>query len=334
MSTRRTTRRGECASMKYHKAIQQALRTELATDPSVFIMGEDVGLPGGIYAQTRGLQEEFGAERVRDTPAGELGFMGAAVGCAMTGMRPIVEISFADFLPICIDQLVNQAAKIRYMSGGQVNLPLTVLSFSGAGRNAGPQHSGTYDAWLGSVPGLKVVAPSTPLDVAGLIRGAVRDDDPVVVLMHKALLGTTDDAEDAPAPMPLGEAAVRRAGDDVTIVAWSAMTHVALAAAETLAAENVSAEVIDLRSIQPLDSATVVESVIKTHRAVVVTETPHFAGIASQLVAEIVSGAFGWLDAPVGVVAPPFTPVPFAPALESFYLPTADDVVRAVREIL
>ena len=321
--------------MKYYAAIREALRCELERDPRVFFMGEDVGKPGGIYAQSRGLQEEFGVERVRDTPAGELGFMGAAVGAALTGARPVVEISFADFIPVCLDQLVNQAAKIRYMSGGQARVPLTVVTFGGAGRNAGPQHSGSYEALLGSIPGLRVVMPSTPHDVQGFLKAAIRDDDPTIVILNKALLGLADDSEAGVEPIPFGEAAVRREGEDVTIVAWSAMVHTALEAADRLAAEDgVSAEVIDLRSIQPLDGETIGASARKTGRVVTVQETVSFAGIGAEVAAEVSRRAFGWLDAPVQIVGPPFTPVPFAKLMEEFVLPDAGSIVRAVREIL
>ena len=321
--------------MKYHAAMREALRCELERDPAVFFMGEDVGLPGGIYAQSRGLLDEFGAERVRDTPAGELGFMGAAVGAALTGSRPVVEISFADFFMTCIDQLVNQAAKIRYMSGGQAKMPLTVISFGGAGRNAGPQHSGSYEAWLGSVPGLRVVMPSTPRDVQGLIKAAVRSDDPTIVILNKALLGTADDSEPGVEPIPFGKAVVRREGEHVTIVAWSAMVQTALEAADVLAAEDgISCEVIDLRSIQPLDGETLGASARKTGRVVTVQETVTFAGIGAEVAAEVSRRAFGWLDAPVQIVGPPFTPVPFAPAMEGFVLPGVGSIVDAVKEIL
>ena len=321
--------------MKYHAAMREALRCELERDPAVFFMGEDVGLPGGIYAQSRGLLDEFGAERVRDTPAGELGFMGAAVGAALTGSRPVVEISFADFFMTCIDQLVNQAAKIRYMSGGQAKMPLTVISFGGAGRNAGPQHSGSYEAWLGSVPGLRVVMPSTPYDVQGLLKAAIRSDDPTIVILNKALLGTADDSEPGVEPIPFGKAVVRREGEHVTIVAWSAMVQTALEAADVLAAEDgISCEVIDLRSIQPLDGETLGASARKTGRVVTVQETVTFAGIGAEVAAEVSRRAFGWLDAPVQIVGPPFTPVPFAPAMEGFVLPGVGSIVGAVKEIL
>lgn len=321
--------------MKYHAAIREALRCELERDPTVFVMGEDIGVPGGIFAQTRGLIEEFGAERLRDTPAAELGVMGAAVGAALTGSRPVVEISFADFFMTCIDQLVNQASKIRYMSGGQATVPLTVLSFGGAGRNAGPQHSGSYEAWLGSMPGMRVVMPSTPHDVQGLIKMAIRDNDPTVVILNKALLGLADDSEPGVEPIPFGKAAIRREGDHVTLIAWSAMVHVALEAAEKLAEEDgVSCEVIDLRSIQPLDVETLVASARKTGHVVTVQETVTFAGIGAQVAAEISKHTFGYLDAPVQIVGPPFTPVPFSRPMEQFVLPSVASIVDAVREIL
>ena len=321
--------------MKYHAALREALRCELERDPSVFLMGEDIGAAGGIFAQTRGLIEEFGEERVRDTPAAELGVMGAAVGAALTGMRPVVEISFADFFMTCIDQLVNQAAKIRYMSGGQAKVPLTVISFGGAGRNAGPQHSGSYEAWLASIPGLRVVMPATPHDVQGFVKAAIRDDDPTIVILNKALLGIADDSEPGVEPLPFGKAAIRREGEHVTIVAWSAMVHTALEAAEVLAAEDgVSCEVIDLRSIQPLDGELLGASARKTGRVVTVQETVSFAGIGAEVAAEVSRRAFGWLDAPVQIVGPPFTPVPFSRPMEEFVLPSVGSIVGAVKEIL
>lgn len=320
--------------MKYHQAIREALRCELERDPNVFVMGEDIGMPGGIFAQTRGLIDEFGPERLRDTPAAEVGFMGAAVGAALTGSRPVVEISFADFFMTCIDQLVNQAAKIRYMSGGQAKVPLTVMSFAGAGRNAGPQHSGYYEAWLGSIPGMRVVMPATPRDVQGMLKWAIRDDDPTVVLFNKALLGIADDSEPGVEPLPCGEAHVLREGTDVTVVAWSAMVHTALAAAEELAGEGISAEVIDLRSIQPLDGETIARSAIKTGRVVTVQESNTFAGIGAEVAAEVGRRAFGYLDAPVQIVGAPFVPVPFAKPMEQFVLPSVASVTAAVKGIL
>lgn len=321
--------------LKYYAAVREALAEEMRRDPSTVLLGEDIGAPGGIYAETRGLQDEFGDARVLDVPAGELGFLGAAVGCALTGLRPIVEISFADFFPVCMDQLVNQAAKVRYMSGGQASVPLTVLSFGGGGLNAGPQHSGTYEAWLGSMPGLKVVTPATPGDVKGLLKSAIRDDDPVIVLLHKGLLQMREDVPDDPGrTLPLGRAEVRRPGRHVTLVAWSGGVRRAMRAAEELAAAGIEAEVVDLRSIQPLDVATVVDSVCRTHRLVVVQETVGFSGIGAEVAAEVTRLAFDYLDAPVERVAPPFTPVPFSPPLERFHLPEPSDIARRAQELI
>lgn len=322
------------AELKYYQAVRDALAEELEADERTLLMGEDVGQPGGIYAQTRGLQERFGAERVRDTPAGEIGFMGAAVGLALTGMRPIVEISFADFFPTCMDQVVNQMAKIRYMSGGQAAMPVTVMSFGGARLNAGPQHSGTYEAWLGSMPGLKVCTPATPGDVKGMLKTAVRSDDPVFVLMHKALLQQREDVPDGEHVVPLGSAALRREGSDLTIATWLGGLAPSLEAAESLAGTGVSAEVIDLRSIQPLDLDTILDSVVKTGRLLVVHETVGFAGVGAELCARVTEDAFDFLDAPPRRVAAPFVPVPMSPPLEDEVLPQAADVMAAAEELL
>lgn len=320
--------------LKYFQAITAALRDELARDESVFVMGEDVGQPDGIYAQTRGLQQAFGADRVRDTPAGETGFMGAAVGAAATGMRPVVEISFADFFPACMDQVVNQIAKIRYMSGGQLAMPITVISFGGGRLNAGPQHSGTYEAWLGSMPGLKVATPSTPADVAGMLRWAIRDDDPTFVLFHKALLQQRGDVPDGDHIVPFGHANTYRAGTDISIVAWGGGLQPARDATDTLVSRGVDVELIDLRSIQPLDVDTLTASIARTHRMLLVQETVGFAGVGAEIAATVQSIAFDDLDAPIERVAAPFTPVPYSPPLEAFVLPAADDVVKAAETLL
>lgn len=320
--------------LKYFTAVRDALAEELKADPATVLMGEDVGAAGGIYAETRGLQQEFGADRVLDTPAGELGFVGAAIGFALTGLRPIIEISFADFFPVCMDQLVNQAAKIRYMSGGQASVPLTVFSFGGGGLSAGPQHSGTYEAWLGSMPGLKVVTPATPRSVKGLMKAAIRDDDPVIVLLHKGLLQVREQVPEQDGVIPLGSAATLRPGTHLTIVSWSGGVRTALAAADLLAENGLSAEVIDLRSIQPLDVATVDESVRRTHRLLIVQETTGFAGIGAELAAAVLVDVFDYLDAPIERVAAPFTPVPFSPRLEKSYLPQVGDVVERAKAMV
>jgi pyruvate/2-oxoglutarate/acetoin dehydrogenase E1 component len=316
--------------LKYYAAVREALAGEMRRDPTTLLIGEDVGVAGGIFAQTKGLLEEFGPERVRDAPAGEAGYMGVAVGCAMTGLRPIVEISFADFFMTCMDPLVNQAAKIRYMSGGQTAMPITITAFGGAGLNAGPQHSGSHEAWLGSIPGIKVVAPSGSRDVLGLMRSAVRDDNPVVVLLHKGLLQAREEVEDGDDhAVPIGSAAVRREGEDLTLVSFSAAVRTALAAADELAERGISAEVVDLRSIQPVDWETVLGSVRKTRRAVVVQESFGFMGVGAEIAARVGRDAFGVLAAPVERVAAPFGHVPFSKPLEAAYLPQVEDVIGA-----
>ncbi len=321
--------------MKYFQAVSAALRSELERDPSVFLMGEDIGRPDGIFAQTRGLQTEFGIDRVRDTPAGEVGFMGAAVGSAITGLRPVVEISFADFFPACMDQVVNQMAKIRYMSGGQTAMPITVTSFAGGRLNAGPQHSGTFEAWLGSLPGLKVATPATPTDVCGMLRWAIRDDDPCIVLLHKALLQLRGEVpDDADFVIPFGEADTIRSGSDLTIVCWGGGRRPGQDATEQLVADGVDVELIDLRSVQPLDTKTLIGSIRRTNRMLLVQETVGFGGIGAEVAAFLQAEAFDHLDAPIQRVAAPFTPVPFSPPLESFVLPGADLVVEAARELV
>jgi pyruvate dehydrogenase E1 component beta subunit len=320
--------------LKYHQAVRDAVAEELRRDPSAFLMGEDIGVSGGVYGQTRGLFDEFGATRVRDTPAAETGFLGAAVGAAITGMRPIVEVSFADFLAVCLDPIVNQAAKIRYMSGGQVAVPLTVLTFGGGGLAAGPQHSGSYEGVLAGFPGLRVLTPATPGDVKGLVKAAVRDDNPVVVVMHKGLVQTKEDVDDDPERvLPIGRAAVLRPGRDVTVVTYSGGVRHALSAAATLAENGIEIEVVDLRSVQPLDMDTVLESVRRTSRVVVFQETYGFAGVGAEVAARIGTDAFDWLDAPVQRLSHPLVPVPFNAALEQELLPGAAELVDAVRAV-
>lgn len=304
-------------------AIRQALHDELAADPSVVLLGEDVTV-GGPFGATKGLQEAFGTARVRDTPISEAAIMGLATGAAASGLRPVVEIMFMDFATLALDQLVNHAAKLRFMSGGALTVPLTVRMQAGAQGAFGAHHSQSLEAWLAHVPGLRVVAASTPQDAYGLLRAAVRDPDPVVVIEHRALYWQKGSVETGEGGMvPIGEAAVRRAGRDVTIVAWSRMATTALAAAELLAAQGVDAEVIDLRSLQPMDTATVLASVARTGRAVVAHEAVGFAGLGAEVAATIAERAFGRLLAPVERVAAPFVPVPAAPALERAFVPDA-----------
>lgn len=320
--------------VKYFAAVSQALGEEMQRDPSVVLMGEDVGVPTGIFAQYRGLAERFGPGRVFDTPASEVGFLGAAVGMAMTGLRPVVEISFADFFAVCLDQLVNQAAKIRYMSGGQVEVPLTVVTFGGAGLSAGPQHSGMYDALLAAVPGLRVVAPATPSEVLGLLPTAVRDNDPTVVILHKGLLQVREPVDGAVAPMAFGSVRHAHRGDDATIVSWSATAAAAQAAAVELAGDGVMVDVLALRSLQPIGYAALEESIRRTGRCLVAHEGPVVGGLGGEIAAELQTRCFDHLDAPITRLGGPFTPVPFAPDLERAHRPDAQVIAEAVRALV
>lgn len=322
------------SEIKYFQAITRALLAEMRADPSVIVIGEDVGAAQGIYAQTRGLLDEFGPKRVLDAPDGELGYLGTGVGAALTGLRPVVEISFADFFPVSMDQLVNQAAKIRYMSGGQVSVPMTVLSFGGGAVRAGPQHSGTFEAWLGSMPGLKVATPAIPADVAGLIRTAIRDDNPTVVILHKGLLQLRGEVPDDIPTVPFGQARTVRQGSDVTLVGWSGSVARCEAAAVIAAERGIDVEVIDLRSIQPLDIDAVLTSVATTHRLVIAQETTMFCGAGAEIAAQVVDRGFDELDAPILRVGPPFTPQPYSPPMEDAFLPSPERIVASIEEVV
>lgn len=317
---------------RYIKAIAQALDEEMARDPSVFVVGEDVAASGGAFGGTRGLLEKYGEMRVRDTPISEAAIMGLALGAALKGLRPVVEIMFSDFLPMCMDQIVNQIAKARYMFGGQFSAPLVIRSPGGGGLNAGPQHSQCLEAWFAHVPGLKVVAPADPHDAKGLLKAAIRDDNPVLFLEHKALYAMKGDAPDEEYLVPLGQAAVKRPGADVTIVTLSRMLGECLAAAEQLAKQGVDAEVIDLRSVSPIDKQTIFASVEKTSRLVVAHEAVKTAGIGAEISAMVSEEMIDHLDGPVARVGAPFAPVPFS--LESHYLPNRDSVVAAVEKVM
>lgn len=319
---------------KYYAAIGQAMKQEMSRDPSVVLMGEDIGAPAGIFAQYRGIADAFGPQRVFDTPAGEVGFMGAAVGMAMTGLRPVVEISFADFFAVCLDQIINQAAKIRYMSGGQVGIPLTVVCFGGGGLSAGPQHSALYDAVMAGIPGIRVVAPATPSDVMGLIPTAIRDDDPTIVILHKGLLQLREELPDHVVPIPFAEPRRMSTGDSATLISWSAAANVVGDAAKTLADQGTEVDAFDLRSLQPIGYAVLEESVRRTGRCLVVHEGPVTGGLGGEIAAELQVRCFDYLDAPVTRLGAPFTPVPFAPVLERHHRPDRDAVIGAVKELL
>jgi pyruvate dehydrogenase E1 component beta subunit len=319
--------------MKYFQAVNQALRDAMAADERVIVLGEDVAAAGGSFKATRGLLEAFGAERVRDTPISEATITSMAVGAAMTGLRPVVEIMFMDFMTLAMDALVNQAAKARFMFGGRTSVPMVLRTPHGGGLSAGPQHSQCLEAWLAHVPGLKVVCPSTPGDAYGLLRAAIDDPDPVIVVEHKALYGSKG-AVDTGAPARIGRARIVRPGRDATLVSYGAMVAEALAAAETLAAEGVQVEVIDLVSLQPWDRETVFGSIARTHRVVVAHEAVQAFGVGAEIAAAIADEAFDELDAPVLRVGAPFMPVPFAKSLEARYRADAGRIVAALRRTL
>ena len=320
--------------LTYVAAIAEGTRTVLREQDTAFIAGEDVAGAGGVFGSYRGLLEEFGPERVVDTPISEEGIVGLGVGAAATGLRPIIDIMFMDFMGECMDEIANQMAKMRYMFGGTAKLPITVVTMSGAGMNMAAQHSQSLEVWICHLPGLKVVAPSTPYDAKGLLIAASRDDNPVFVVMNKLSLRNRGVVPEDPYEIPIGKANVVRSGDDLTIVTYSRMVSESLAAADSLAGDGVDAEVIDLRSLQPMDTDTIIESVAKTHRAVVVHEAVRFAGLGGEIAAQIQELAFDELDAPVARVGAPFSPVPFSAVLEQAYLPNADKIVAESRSLL
>jgi 2-oxoisovalerate dehydrogenase E1 component len=316
------------------EAINEALRQEMERDARVFVMGEDVSLIGGIFGITRGLREKFGEERVRDTPISEPGFVGAGVGAAIAGLRPVVEIQIWDFIAVAMDQVVNQAAKFRYMLGGSPTVPLVIRGPQGGGIRLAAQHSQSLEAWFAHVPGLVVVAPSTPYDAKGLLTSAIRDDNPVIFLEHKALYATKGPVPEAPYAIPLGRADVKREGTDVTVVAIQAMVPRALAAAAELEKEGVSVEVIDPRTLVPLDEATILASVRKTHRLVVAHEAVKRAGYGAEIAALVAERALDDLDAPVARVGARAVPMPYNDALERATIPGQQDIVDAIRGLL
>lgn len=316
------------------KAMLEALFEEMHGDPAVFLMGEDVGAAGGVFKQTEGLFETFGPQRVIDTPISEAAVFGVAVGSAMTGMRPIVEVMFGDFLTLIMDQLVNQAAKVHYMTGGGFSVPLTLLTTMGVGGNLGPQHSQSLHAWLAHVPGLKVVMPSTPHDAKGLLKAAVRDDNPVVFFVDRLLYNLKGEVPAGDYRVPLGRADVKREGRDLTIIAVSRMVKVALEASADLEARGIDVEVVDPRTLVPLDVDTLLQSVVKTSRALIVDGGYQQFGITGELAALIGENAFDYLDAPVCRLGAPNVPIPFSRSLEPFAVPDKRQVVEKVLELL
>jgi pyruvate/2-oxoglutarate/acetoin dehydrogenase E1 component len=318
----------------YWQAIQEALVEEMERDPAVYLMGEDIGVFGGAYGVTRGMYERFGPERVMDTPITESALTGAALGSAMTGGRPVLEIMYMDFLTQTMDQLVNHAAKVRYMSGGQVRAPMVIRTQSGVGGLEGAQHCQALEAWLIHVPGLKVVCPFTAQDAKGLLKTSIRDDNPVVFVEHKGLYFRKGPVPEGEYLIPLGRAQVLRIGQDVTIIAYSRMCETALEAAAELEGRGVEAEVVDLRSLAPLDVETIVDSVIKTHRSVIVEEDCKTGGAGAEICSRIMEEAFDYLDAPVARVAGRDVPIPAAPKLEPLVIPNKGDIIRSVDALL
>ncbi len=319
---------------RYGRAITRALNDAMEADPSVIVMGEDIGAVGGPFGVTRGLQKSFGSERVRDTSISEAAIVGAAVGAAMTGLKPVVEIMFMDFTTFTMDALVNQAAKAHFMFGGQVSVPMVLRTPHGGGINAGPQHSQCLEAWFAHVPGLKLVCPSNPADAYGLMRAAIDDPNPVIFVENKAMYGTPGKLADDPEPVEIGKARRARAGSDVTLVAYGAMVAEAIAAAEVLSAEGVEAEVLDLRSLQPWDKDQVLASLSETHRMVIVHEAGVEFGIGAEIAANVADAGFDELDAPVLRVGAPHMPVPFSRELEAEYRPNANKIADAVRRVM
>jgi len=317
----------------YREAVADGIAREMRRDPSVVCLGEDIGAAEGVFKTTVGLFKEFGPTRVWDTPISEQAIVGAAMGAAMTGLRPVAEIMFSDFLACCWDYLANEIPKVRYMTGGQVTVPLVVRTANGGGLGFGAQHSQAVENWALTVPGLKIVAPSTPADTVGLMASAIRSDDPVVFFEHKGLLATKGPAAPADHVVPLGQAAVVREGTDVTLVSLAYTVPMALQAAERLAGEGISAEVVDLRCLIPLDMATVLASLGRTSRLVVVEENPYQGGWGGTVVSIVADEGFELLDAPIRRVAAENVPLPFADALEDRVMPTADKVVETVRKL-
>ena len=318
--------------IRYVWAINEALKEEMERDEDVVLIGEDVGIPGGAFGASRGLYDRFGPERVFDTPISEAGIMGLAAGAAACGLRPIVEIMFMDFMAVCMDGIVNQIAKMRYMFGSQYTVPIVIRTPAGGGLNAGPQHSQSLEAWFAHVPGLKVVMPGTPYDVKGLLKSAIRDDNPVIVVENKTLHALKGPIPEEEYLVPIGKADIKKQGTDVTVVATSRMVHEALKAAKILGQENINIEIIDLLSISPWDKETVLNSVAKTHRLVIAHEAVKSFGVGAEISAVVAEEIMEELDAAIMRVGAPFVPIPFS--LEKAYLPNADDVIKAIKKTL
>ncbi len=318
--------------LSYREAVRDAMSTAMRRDDDVFIMGEDIAEMGGSMGVTQGMLEEFGPERVRNTPISEMAIVGAGIGAAIAGMRPIVEIMYQDFTTLAMEQIVSQAAKHRYMSGGQVKVPITIRTQGGAGWSPGAQHAQQLEAWFVHVPGLKVVFPSTPEDVRGLLWSSIYEDNPIVFFEHRTLYGIKGEVPDEIEPIEIGKARIHQEGEDVTVVATGRLVHESLKAAEQAAEEGISVEVFDPRTLQPLDEDALIASVKKTNRAVVAHEAVTRMGWGAEVAAVVQEKAFDYLDAPVARVGAKFTPIPFAPVMEEWVIPHAKDVLAAIKK--
>jgi len=324
-------------TITYTQSIREAFDEELARDPRVFVMGEDIGKYwGGAMGELQGLFAKYGPERIRETPISETAIMGGAIGAAVTGMRPVAWLYFTDFLGVCGDEMMNQLTNMRYMFGAKAKVPVTITAYSGAGVSAAAQHSKCVEGLMMSIPGLKIVSAGTPYDEKGLLKSAIRDDNPVLVSHHKLLIftGVKGEVPDGEYTIPLGKADIKRAGKDVTIVAWALMMHRALAAAKKLEAEGISVEVVDPRTLVPLDKEAILNSVAKTGKLVIVDEEPKMGSAACSIAAVVAEEGFDCLKKPIKLVCAPDTPVPFSPPLEKFWMPSEERIIQAVKEIM
>jgi len=320
-------------TIAYREALNQALREEMRRDPDVFIIGEEVAEYGGAYKVTEGLLQEFGPERVIDTPISEEAIVGTGIGAAMIGLRPVVELMTINFSLLAMDQIVNHGAKLRYMSGGQLQIAVVIRAPQGAGLQLGAQHSQNLESLYAHIPGLKVVIPATPADAKGLLKSSIRDNNPVMFLEHEMLYASKGEVPDEEYLLPLGVADVKRAGTDVSLLSYSRMLLLCMKAAEQLAGEGIDAEVVDIRTLRPLDAETIVGSVKKTHKAIIVEEDWRFAGMGAEIASKIVEGAFDYLDAPAMRLAAAEVPMPYSKQLEQLALPSADEIVSAARQV-
>jgi pyruvate/2-oxoglutarate/acetoin dehydrogenase E1 component len=323
--------------VSFRIAINEAYDEELERDPTVFIMGENIGKRGGVLSDMEGLFEKYGPKRIRETPISETAIMGGALGAAATGMRPVTHMMEAAFLYVAMDEITNQITKMRYMFGGKAKLPVTIIAYSGAGVSAAAQHSQSVEGLFMSIPGLKIVSPSTPYDAKGLLKSAIREDNPVLYFIHKKILlsGIAGKVPEGEYTIPLGKADVKREGSDITVVAIALMVHRALTAADKIQKEKgISIEVVDPRTLVPLDKQTIFDSVKKTGRLIIIDEEPKTGSAAAEIAAMVADEVFDYLDAPIKRVCAPVTPVPFSPVLENFWMPDEDDLIKAIDEIV